>query len=83
VADKNHKHNASVEDQKAAIENEFISVLLSAMKKGMTPEDFFAVADATMSHLRGKTQNEIVERIINNTASSGDVEKMIAGLSKK
>lgn len=83
VADENHKHHASVDDQKAAIENEFISVLLSAMKKGMTPEEFFAVADATMAHLRGKTPNEIVERIMNDTASSGDVEKMIAGLRKK
>lgn len=81
VAEKNHK--ASVDEQKAIIENEFLGVLLSAMKKGMTPEEFFAVADATLSHLRGKTQNEIVERIINNTASSGDVEKMIADLSKK
>ena len=76
-------HKASVEDQKAKIENEFLSVLLSAMKKGMTPEEFFAVADATMAHLRGRTQNEIVERIMNNTASSGDVEKMIADLLKK
>lgn len=81
VVEENHK--ASVEDRKASIENEFISVLLSAMKKGMTPEEFFAVADATMAHLKGRTQNEIVERIINNTASSGDVEKMIAGLHKK
>ena len=83
MADENHDHKASVDDKKAAIENEFISVLLSAMKKGMTPEEFFAVADATMAHLRGRTQNEIVGRIINNTASSGDVEKMIAELSKK
>lgn len=83
MADKVHKHGASVEEQKAAIENEFIGVLLSAMKKGMTPEEFFAVADATMAHLKGKTQNETVERIINNTASSQDVEKLIASLSKK
>jgi len=81
VADENHK--ASVEDHKAIIENEFINVLLSAMKKGMTPEEFFAVADATMAHLRGRAQNDVVGRIINNTASSEDVEKMIADLSKK
>lgn len=81
VADESGK--ASVEDQKAKIENEFLSVLLSAMKKGMTPEEFFAVADATMAHLRGRTPNEIVGRIMNDTASAGDVEKMIASLRKK
>ena len=81
MVEENHK--ISVEDYKASVENEFISVLLSAMKKGMTPEEFFAVADATMAHLRGRAPNEIVERIMNNTASSGDVEKMIADLLKK
>lgn len=71
------------EDHKASLENEFLSILLAAMKKGMTPDEFFAVADATIDHLRGKTQNEIVERIMNNTASSEDVDKMITDLSRK
>ncbi|MBI4666687.1 MAG: hypothetical protein HY751_09800 [Nitrospinae bacterium] len=68
---------------KDELENEFIGILLSAIQKGMTPEEFFAVAEATMEHLRGRTPNEIVDKIMNNTASAEDVEKMISSLCKK
>lgn len=68
---------------KSQIENEFIGVLLSAIKKGMTPEEFFAVAEATMDHLRGKVPNETVERIMNGDASPEDVKNMISSLCKK
>lgn len=71
------------EDTKEKIESEFIGILLSAIKKGMSPEEFFAVADATMEHLRGKTPNQIIEKIMNDTASSDDVRKMMADLGKR
>jgi len=72
-----------VDDKKSQIENEFIGILLSAMKKGMTVDEFFAMADATMDHLRGKVQNETVKRIIDGEASPEEVKKMIENLGKK
>jgi len=71
------------QDQKDKIESEFIGILLSAMKKGMSPEEFFALADATMEHMRGKTPNEIIEKIMNDTASSDEVRRMVDELGKK
>ena len=71
------------ENHRSEIENEFLGLLLSAIKKGMTVEEFFAVADATMDHLRGKVQNETVERIMHDQASPEDVRRMIDALSKK
>lgn len=71
------------DDRKSQIENEFISVLLSAMKKGMSVDEFFALADATMDHLRGKVQNDTVERVINGEASPDEVREMISSLNKK
>lgn len=65
------------------IENEFIGILLSALKKGMTAEEFFAMADETLDHLRGKTSNETVEKIINGVASSEEVKAMIEKLQRK
>lgn len=64
------------------IENELIEAFIAAMKKGMTPEEFFAMADSTMEHLRGKAKNETIEKIINNTATPQDVKKMIESLNK-
>ncbi|MGK7345324.1 MAG: hypothetical protein ACNS63_05900 [Candidatus Nitrospinota bacterium M3_3B_026] len=71
------------EDRKSQIENEFISILLSAMKKGMSVDEFFALADATMDHLRGKVQNDTVEKVINGEASPDEVREMITSLNKK
>ncbi len=65
------------------IENEFIGILLSALKKGMMTEEFFAVADETLNHLRGKTSNETVEKIIKGAASSEEVKAMIEKLQNK
>lgn len=64
------------------IERELIEAFLTALKKGMTAEQFFAMADSTMEHLRGKAKNETIEKIINNTATPQEVEKMIDSLKK-
>jgi len=64
------------------IENELIETFMAALKKGMTAEEFFAMADSTMEHLRGKAKNETIEKIINNTATSKEVKKMIDSLNK-
>ncbi len=69
-------------NSEADIERELIETFIAALKKGMTAEEFFAMADTTMEHLRGKAKNETVEKIINNTATSEDVERMIASLNK-
>jgi len=71
------------EQIKKEFENEFISILLSAMEKGMTSDEFFAMANATMSHLRGKIENETVAKIMDNSASPQEVEKMIAELTRQ
>ncbi|HJM82149.1 MAG TPA: hypothetical protein QF720_00935 [Nitrospinota bacterium] len=63
------------------IESELIETFIAATKKGMSAEEFFAVADATLEHLRGKTKNETMEKILNNTATNADVNKMIQALS--
>lgn len=64
------------------IENELIEAFMAALKKGMTAEEFFAMADSTMEHLRGKVKNETIEKIINNTATPQEVEKMINSFNK-
>lgn len=69
------------EQIKNEFENEFISILISAMKKGMTAEEFFAMANATMSHLRGKIENETVAKIMDNSASPEEVKRMIDDLT--
>jgi hypothetical protein len=73
-----------VVDEKTGIniENELIEAFMAAMKKGMTAEEFFSMADSTMEHLRGKAKNETIEKIINNTATPQDVKKMIDSLGK-
>ncbi len=70
-------------DNKTDLENEFIQILLSAMRKGMTVDEFFAMADATLNHLRGKDENETVEKIIKNSATPDEVKKMIESFQKK
>ncbi|HEB72205.1 MAG TPA: hypothetical protein ENI77_06235 [Nitrospirae bacterium] len=64
------------------IERELIEAFMAALKKGMTAEEFFAMADSTMEHLRGKAKNETIEKIINDTATPQDVQKMIDSLNK-
>jgi hypothetical protein len=64
------------------IESELIEAFIAATRKGMSAEEFFAVADATLEHLRGKTKNETVEKILNNTATNADVNKMVQTLSE-
>lgn len=71
------------ENAKNEFENEFTKILISAIQKGMTTEEFFAMADTTLEHLRGKTQNETVEKVIKDTASPAEVSKMIASLKEK
>ncbi len=53
------------------------------MRKGMTVDEFFAMADATLNHLRGKDENETVEKIIKNSATPDEVKKMIESFQKK
>lgn len=69
--------------RKDSIESEFIGVLVSALKKGMTAEEFFAVADTTLEHLRGAQTNETIEKIINETASPDEVAQLFASLKKE
>ncbi len=69
-------------DSAKNIEKELIETFLVALKKGMTPEEFFAMADTTLEHLRGGTQNQTIERVIRNTATPEDVEIMMANLKK-
>jgi hydroxypyruvate isomerase len=69
-------------NSEADIERELIETFIAALKKGMTAEEFFAMADTTMEHLRGRAKNETIEKIINNTATSEEVERMIASLNK-
>lgn len=64
------------------IENDLIKTFLAALKKGMTADEFFAVADTTMEHLRGKTKNATIEKIMNDTATSDDVKRMVTSLNK-
>ena len=68
---------------KSEVENEFLGLLLSAMKKGMTVEEFFGVADIALDHLRGSVNNETMAKIIKGSASREDVEKMLEELPKK
>lgn len=65
---------------KVDLEREIIETFLSALKKGMTSEEFFVVADAALRHIKGGSRNEVLEKIINDTATPEDVEKMIASL---
>ncbi|MDH5756640.1 MAG: hypothetical protein OEZ55_08250 [Nitrospinota bacterium] len=65
------------------LENELIDAFLLAMKKGMTANEFFSVADATLEHLRGGTSNPIVEKIMNDSATAEDVSNMVEQLKKK
>lgn len=68
---------------KVDLEREIIETFLSALKKGMTSEEFFVVADAALRHIKGGARNEVLEKIINDKATPEDVEKMIASLLKQ
>jgi len=65
------------------LENELIQIFLSALKKGMTAEEFFGMADITLEHLRGGAQNETLGKIIDNTATTDEVRRMIGSLTRK
>ncbi len=71
------------DDPATQLENELIQIFLSALKKGMTAEEFFGMADITLEHLRGGTQNETLGKIIDNTATTEEVRKMIGSLAKR
>ena len=58
-------------------------ILLSALKKGMTADDFFNVAESTLDHLRGHLHSDTIEKIMNDTASADEVDQFIASLGKK
>ncbi|MDH5509273.1 MAG: hypothetical protein OEZ32_02850 [Nitrospinota bacterium] len=66
----------------AQLENELIETFLIAMKKGMTADEFFSVADATLQHLRGGMKNPVLEKIMNDSATTEDVRQMMALLKK-
>ena len=68
---------------KENLENEFIGILLSALKKGMTADDFFNVAESTLDHLRGRLHSDTIEKVMNNTASAEEVERFVTSLGKK
>lgn len=68
---------------KSEIENEFLKLLISATKKGMTVEEFFGVADITLDHLKGSSNNETIAKIISGSASPEDVDKMLGELPQK
>ena len=67
----------------ADLENELIETFLLASKKGMSAEEFFAVAEATLRHLRGGAQNPVLEKVINGTATSEEVADMVKKLREK
>jgi len=64
------------------LESELIEAFLLALKKGMTAEEFFAVADATLEHLRGGAQNPALEKVMNGSATPEEVGEMIRSLKK-
>ena len=65
------------------IEKELIETFMAALRKGMTAEEFFAMADTTLEHLRGGVKNETIEKIINDTATKEEVEKLFSAFNKK
>ena len=67
----------------AQLENELIETFLLAMKKGMTAEEFFSVADATLEHLRGGVINPVLDKIMSGSATSEEVSRMMEGLKQK
>lgn len=64
------------------IENQFLAILLDAMKKGMTPEEFFALADSAICHLKGDGKSDIIGKIIEGTATGADADELIDSLGK-
>jgi hypothetical protein len=66
----------------ANLESELIEAFLLAIKKGMTAEEFFAVADAALEHLRGGAQNPALGKIINGSATPAEVSEMVLALKK-
>ncbi len=70
------------EDIKSEIENQFLSILLSAMKKGIPPEQFFAIAEATMNHMKGRDLNDTIAKIMKGEATPEDVDKLMESIKK-
>ncbi|MDH4185261.1 MAG: hypothetical protein OEV92_13615 [Nitrospinota bacterium] len=70
------------EEGSSSLENELIETFLLALKKGMTAEEFFSTADATLEHLRGGVSNPVLEKVINGQATSEEVSRMIHDFGK-
>ncbi|MBI4829561.1 MAG: hypothetical protein HY804_12280 [Nitrospinae bacterium] len=69
-------------ENKTAIERELLETFIAATKKGMTAEEFFAVAETALKHLRGGQPNETIDKIIKNTATPQDLERLLQSLHK-
>lgn len=63
------------------IENQFLSILISAMNKGMTPEQFFGVADTALSHMRGKNKNETIDKVMRDEAEPKDIAQLVRSIT--
>lgn len=67
---------------KDGLENEFLAILLQARKKGMSSRQFFHLVEATLKHQKGVDQDTTLSKVIDNTATSEEVEILISRLDK-
>lgn len=66
--------------EKDKIESEFLALLLEARRKGMSSQQFFALADATLQHLKGAVSNETLAKVMDESATPDDVIALLNGL---